>query len=120
MATTVHTTNALQFPTDGSTVVWAAVPNGNQGDAIAEDWTTASFQVGGTFGAGGSVQMEGSNDGTNWVILPGTAALTAAGFFAPITASFRPKYVRCNVTAGDGTTALTVTGFLKKLRAGQT
>ena len=118
MATTLHTTNFLNAPTDGDTVIWAAVPNGNQGDAVAEDWLTASFQVAGTFGAGGSVQMEGSNDGVNWSILPGTAALTAAGFFAPMTVNVRPKYIRCNVTAGDGTTSLTVTGFLKKHRIG--
>jgi hypothetical protein len=118
VATTLHTTNALNMPMDGSTVVWAAVPNGNQGDAVAEDWITAYFQVTGTFGAAGSVQMEGSNDGVNWIILPGTAALTAAGFFAPMTVNVRPKYIRPNVTAGDGTTALTITGFLKKHRTG--
>lgn len=117
MAITNHTTNALACPMDGSTVVWPLVPNGNQGDAVAEDWLTASFQVAGTFGAGGSVQMEGSNDNAAWVKLS-PAALVAAGFFAPLAVNERPKYIRPNVTAGDGTTALTVTGFLKKLRPG--
>jgi hypothetical protein len=117
VAITAHTTNALTFPMDGSTVVWAAVPNGNQGDAVAEDWVTAFFQVTGTIGAAGSIQMEGSNDNVNWVKLS-PAALTAVGLFAALGTNEHPKYIRPNVTAGDGTTALTVTGFLKKLRSG--
>lgn len=117
MAITTHSTNALTFPTDGSTITWAAVPNGNQGDAVSEDWSSAFFQVTGTFGAGGSVQIEGSNDGTNWVKLS-PAALTAAGLVAALGVNEHPKFLRCNVTAGDGTTALTVTGFLKKSRSG--
>lgn len=117
MPVTTHSTNALTFPTDGSTVIWAAVPNGNQGDAVAEDWSEAFFQVTGTFGAAGSVQIEGSNDNVNWVKLS-PAALTAAGLFAGLGVTERPKYLRPNVTAGDGTTALTITGFLKKQRPG--
>lgn len=117
MAIQNHTTNALSFPMDGSTVVWAAILNGNQGDAVAEDWTTAFFQVTGTIGAAGSIQMEGSNDGVNWIKLS-PAALVAVGLFAPLGVNERPKFIRPNVTAGDGTTALTVTGFLKKLRSG--
>lgn len=117
MAITNHTTNFLNAPMDGNTVIWAAVPNGNQGDAVAEDWSEAFFQATGTFGVGGSVQIEGSNDNTNWVKLS-PAALTAAGLFAGLGVTERPKYLRCNVTAGDGTTAITVTGFLKKQRSG--
>jgi hypothetical protein len=116
--TTNLTTNFQNYPMDGDTVTWSAVPNGNQGSPYSGDWFSSYFQVTGTFGAAGSVQMEGSNDGVNWIILPGSAALTAAGFFAPATAGVRPKFIRPNVTAGDGTTALTVTGFFKKLRLG--
>lgn len=116
MATTNFTTNFQNAPMDGDTVTWPAVINGNQGQPYAGDWFTAFFQVTGTFGAAGSVQIEGSNDGVNWIILG--AALTAAGFFAGLGVGVRPKFIRPNVTAGDGTTALTVTGFLKKLRMG--
>lgn len=118
MAITNLTTNFQNAPMDGDTITWPAVINGNQGSAYSGDWFSAYFQVTGTFGAGGSVQIEGSNDGVNWIILPGVVALVAAGFFAPPTAGVRPKFVRCNVTAGDGTTALTVIGFFKKLRMG--
>lgn len=61
-----------------------------------------AVQVTGTLGAGGSAQLEGSNDGTNW-FLQGTA-MTALGLQTVVTAA---KWLRVNVTAGDGTTSLT-------------
>lgn len=112
MATTVHTTDAATRQTDGFLVTWAAIPNGNQGDGAAGPWDTAWFVVTGTFGVGGSVQIEGSNDGTNWFKLS-AAAVTSAGIVAPLGATERPKFIRPNVTAGDGTTAITVIGFFK-------
>lgn len=117
MPTTAFTSSFPTAQMDGDTITWAAIPNGNQGLGVAGDWLEAFFQVTGTFGAAGSVQVEGSNDGVNYVKLS-PAALTAAGFFAGLGVTERPKYVRPNVTAGDGTTALTVTAFLKKHRAG--
>jgi hypothetical protein len=110
VAITNHTTDAQSALADGYSVTWAAVPNGNQGDAAGGPYVTASFQVTGTFGAAGSVRMEGSNDGTNWFALSPTA-LTAAGLFAALGAAEHPRFIRPNVTAGDGTTALTVVGF---------
>lgn len=65
------------------------------------------MQASGTFGSGGSVQLEGSNDGVNWVKLS-PAALTSAGMTTTLGAEERPRYIRPNVTAGDGTTSLTV------------
>jgi hypothetical protein len=73
-------------------------------------WVDQSVQVTGTFGAGGNVRWEGSNDGTNYVALtdPQGNALdfTTAKIEAvtEIAALVRPR-----VTAGDGTTSLTVT-----------
>ena len=67
-------------------------------------------QVTGTFGAGGSISVQGSNDGTNYAILKnaqGTAAtFTAAGIQQIVEL---PRYMRPLVTAGDGTTSLTAT-----------
>lgn len=110
MAITNHTSDANAQQADGITRTWAAVPNGNQGDAGGGGYITASFAATGTFGAGGSVRLEGSEDGTNWFALSPTA-LTAAGLFAPLGALEHPKYIRPSVTAGDGTTAITVVGF---------
>lgn len=63
-----------------------------------------SWQVSGTFGVGGSIQLEDSNDGAAWTIV-GTAK-TAAGKAEASTAA---RFLRFNVTAGDGTTALVAT-----------
>ncbi len=117
MAITNHTTNFLNAPSDGDTIIWPAIPNGNQGDAVSGDYATAFFQLTGTLGAAGSCQIEGSNDGVNWIKLS-PAALVALGFFAALGVNERPKFFRPNVTAGDGTTALTVTAFFKKMRPG--
>lgn len=73
------------------------------------EYADKTFQVFGTLGAGGSVLIEGSNDGVVWAPLSnrqGTAmAFAAIGFN---TSQDRPVYVRPRVTAGDGTTSLTV------------
>lgn len=110
MAITNYTSSAGQQQLDGNTITWTAVPNGNQGQGVAGPWFTANFTVSGTFGVGGSVQIEGSNDNVNFFKLS-PAALTAGGLFTPLGATEHPKYVRPNVTAGDGTTAITVVGF---------
>ena len=100
---------------DGSVVIlsWPAVPNGNDGTfAEYSEYVDKSVQVTGTFGVSGSVSLEGSNDGVNWFTLtrPGATALsfTAAGLAAVVEAT---KYIKPLVTAGDGTTSLTVTVF---------
>jgi hypothetical protein len=112
MATTNATTDAATQQNDGQVVTWAAIPNGNQGNGWAGPWDTAWFTATGTFGAGGSVRLEGSNDGSNWGALS-PAALTSQGAFASLGAAERPKFIRPNVTAGDGSTAITVIAFLK-------
>lgn len=95
-----------------ATVKWPSIPNGSPGRASPLlDWTFATFQVVGVFGSGGSVQIEGSNDGATWVKLSPTA-LVAAGFVSPLAVNEHPRYLRPNVTAGDSTTALTVTAWL--------
>jgi len=94
---------------------WASMPNTGipaQGQPIQfTGWASAFFQVTGTFGAAGSVQLEGSEDGQTWVKLS-PAALTGAGAFAALGATERPRYIRPHVTNGDGTTSLTVAGNL--------
>jgi polygalacturonase len=74
-----------------------------------------SVQVTGTFGAGGSVTIEGSNDGTNYHTLndpQGNAlAVTSAKTEQVMELT---RYIRPRITAGDGTTSLTVTMFLRR------
>lgn len=106
-------------PTGNSRVYiaqWTDLANGDAGDALRFcQYADKSVQVAGTFGAGGSLRLEGSNDGTNWHALtdPQGNALnfTAAGIEAVTEATF---YVRPRVTAGDGTTLLTATLLMKE------
>jgi len=49
-------------------VTWSGLLNGDTGTPLEEpDFGDRTVQIGGTFGAGGSVTLQGSNDGTNWV-----------------------------------------------------
>lgn len=84
--------------------------NGDDGAPIEwHEWADRSIQVLGTFGSGGTIVWEGSNDGTNYVTLTdpqGNAlSFTSASLeqVSEITRFARPR-----VTAGDGTTDLDV------------
>jgi hypothetical protein len=68
----------------------------------------SSFVAQGTYGAGASLQWQGSNDaGTTWVST-GSAISTDpwAGTITPGGMSF--EMYRLNVTSGDGTTSINV------------
>jgi len=73
-------------------------------------YPTKSVQVTGTFGAAGSVAIEGSQDGTTWGALrdsTGTLiAITANTMIRDVLEN--TAFIRPRVTAGDGTTALRV------------
>lgn len=74
-----------------------------------------SLQVTGTFGSGGTLTFEGSNDGTNWATLtdPQGNGLTVQA--AKIEAVLElTRYVRPRITAGDGTTSLTATMLVRR------
>jgi hypothetical protein len=97
--TPLTTTNA-----DGSPISYAS--NGMGG---------VTFQIGGTFGAGGTVVVEGSNDGTTYFTLndQANAAVTVSAA-ALKTIRDAPLFIRPRVTAGDGTTSITVTAAFQK------
>lgn len=77
-----------------------------------------SVQVQGTLGAGGSVKIEGSNDGTNYQVLhdPQGVALDITALSIKAIQDL-PRYIRPRVTAGDGTTSLTVTMLMRREKA---
>lgn len=111
-----------------NSVVFAypAMANGDDGDPISAvnfaDFSDRSVQVTGTFGSGGNLEVEGSNEVTpaNYATLnnaqSGALDITSAGIKQIIenTEAMRPR-----VTAGDGTTALLVTFLLRRPRSGQ-
>jgi len=89
---------------------WTGLLNGDTGEAIElVDYADRTATITGTFGTGGSITMQGSNDNSNWFSLtdPQGNAITktAAGMEIIVEA---PLYIRPSVTAGDGTTSLTV------------
>jgi|SRR5579863_355636 len=91
----------------GGVVIWAGIGNGVAGAAGPQfRYKAVCVQVSGTFGSGGSIKLQGSNDGITWNDLA-PAALTGAGFFAALGTSAPPKWVRPSCTAGDSTTNLT-------------
>lgn len=100
--TPLTTTNA-----DGDPISYAS--NGMGG---------VTFQVNGTFGSGGAMVVEGSNNGSNWYTLNDQAnspvSFSAAGLK---TVRDMPLYIRPRVTGGDGTTSITVIAALQKTAA---
>lgn len=93
-------------------ITWAGLTfaSTDSGDPISlSEFSDKTFQVFGTLGAGGALLIEGSNDGTNWVPLSNRQG-TSMSFttLAMNTSQDRPVWVRPRVTAGDGTTSLTV------------
>lgn len=108
------TTGSTKYVTkEVSKTSWLAIPNGNQTNPESlSRYPDKTVQIFGTFGVGGSVNIEGSNDGgTTWAILHDSRGaanpltITAAGIFA---IAENPELIRANVTAGDGTTAINV------------
>ena len=92
---------------------WTPLLNGDSGSAYsAASLSDKSVQVFGTFGAGGTLIIEGSNDsGTTWATINDTRGETT-GALSFTGADLRQilencEMVRPRVTAGDGTTSLT-------------
>lgn len=111
---------ATYLPTNNSSSTgqaWPNLQNGDDGQSLAfSHYADKSIQVFGTFGVGGTLRFEGSNDGVNWAPLTdpqgNTLDFTSAKvkLVSEATAFFRPR-----VTGGDGTTALTAVLFMKGL-----
>lgn len=98
--------------------VWANMANGDTGGPVElPEFPDKSFQTGGTFSVGGSVTIEGSNDGSTYIALtdPQGNAITKTAAALEV-AEESTRYTRPNVTAGDGSTAITVTMVARRPR----
>lgn len=91
-------------------VQWAALANGDTGQTLEHvEYADLTVCVQGTFGTGGSVTLKGSMDGTNFFAMSdpqGNALTRTSAALKAVTE--RPRYIRPECTAGDGTTAITV------------
>jgi len=119
MATIPHTFDELprtgEYINKIQVVRWTGLANGDVGQALdLSAYPDRSVQVVGTFGAGGSVTIQGSNNGDDFASLAdpqGNAlAITTAKIEAILEAV---RYIRPIVT-GDVTTSLAVILFSRK------
>jgi hypothetical protein len=86
----------------------ASTTNGNGAVANVSGYGPIAFQAVGTWD-GATVTYKGSVDGTNYVALPGTSAVTADGIFQPVDPGVAGyKSVRAEITNAGATTSLTV------------
>lgn len=113
MATITPTkTVASNFRDFCEIVTWSTMTNSGSDVGSAYEnpgWADRSVQVFGTFGTGGTVLIEGSNDGSNWATLndaQGNALSITTAKIEEVSAVVR--YIRPRISAGDGTTSLTV------------
>jgi len=96
----------------GLAIRWASMANGDDGQWIdTQAFRDISVQVTGTFGSGGTLLIEGSNEATptNAATLndpQGNAISVQAAKIEQVLESVR--WIRPRVSAGDGTTSLTV------------
>ena len=96
----------------GVAIGWTPLANGDDGQPWdTQDFSQVSVQVLGTFGAAGNLKIEGSNEvtPTNWALLndvQGTALDVTAAKIEQVQEI--PRWIRPRVSAGDGTTSLTV------------
>jgi len=101
---------------DGSVkkITWGPMLNGDTGEIVKgfdAQWIDRSVQVVGTFGVGGNLRWAGSNNsGANFVALSDPQGVLLNIIAADIKAVTEiAEQSRPEVTAGDGTTSLTVT-----------
>lgn len=93
-------------------MTWANLANSDVGSSlVAPNLSDKSIQVLGTFGVGGTLVIEGSNDGgTTWHTLNDSKgegndlSFTVADIRTILE---NPERIRPKVTTGDGTTSLT-------------
>jgi hypothetical protein len=97
-------------------IAWSAMANGDDGQPMPHSaYTDKSVQVSGTFGVGGSLRLEGSNNGTDWAPLSdpqgGSLDIVSAKIKQVVEAT---RFIRPRVTGGDGTTSLAVHLYVKE------
>jgi len=109
-------TNPIDGNSEFMLVSWPNMANGDTGAPfILAQYADRSVQVEGTFGAGGLVNIEGTNDTVNWAVLNDPFSNAIAISTSQIEAVTElVVQIRPNVAGGDGTTNLTVSMLVRK------
>lgn len=91
-------------------VEWPSLLTGENGDmASLSKWPTKSIQVSGTVGAGGSINVQGSNNGVDWATLDESTGDGLGTMGVGIKDILQnTKFIRPAVVSGDGTTNIRV------------
>ena len=100
----------LQTGVPSCLISWSGLLNADTGAAVElVDYADKTATMTGTFGVGGSITLQGSNNGTDWFALTDaqTSAVTKNSAAMELIVE-NPRYIRPIVTAGDGTTNLVV------------
>lgn len=99
---------------------WSGLLNTDDGAPVElAAFADKSVQITGTLGVGGSIQLEGSMNGTDWGLLTdpqGNNIVKTALTNSIETITELVRYVRPRVTAGDGTTNFTVHLLARRAR----
>jgi hypothetical protein len=109
-------TRDTTFGNDVHFTTWSGLLNGDSGSPYSmPGFADRAIQIQGVFGVGGSCTIEGSLNGTNYIVLTdpqGNAITKTSASIEQISEVIR--FIRPNVTAGDGTTNLTVSLIARK------
>lgn len=117
MATVAAAITNLPTCDDARVFSWTPLTTTNADGAPVEmpSWADRSIHFKGTFGAGGTIVWEGSNDGVTWVTLADPQGNAISKTAESIEAILEiTRYMRPRVTAGDGTTSLTALLLVKR------
>lgn len=91
-------------------VRWDGLLNGDDGQPVQlDDYVLGSMQIIGTVGVGFNLNLQGSNEltPTNYAAISQFSTITSAGLI--LTSSYvHVRHVRPIITAGDGTTSVSV------------
>ena len=89
---------------------WRNLHNGDEGQPITlARFNDKTVQISGTFGVGGTVEMEGSLDGAIWTRLKDVFNVSLSATSEKLfTITEVPVYMRPVVTAGDANTDILV------------
>ena len=115
MSTVLHT-KTMSGNSRAFVASWEGLALGDVGEAIDfSQFSDKSVQVVGTFGSGGGISLEGSNNGTDWAVLTDPQGndlnITSSKIEMVTEATLK---VRPRVIGGDGTTGLSVHILMKE------